>query len=279
MSKTTNRMSCVLASDFYKVKKLKSVWIALALIFALSLLLFAVYMICMATFDSWTPSDPEESQMKLVLTDTMLQLGKSYIFGSVSVCGVELFVAIICCIFIGKDFSNGAISLNIARGASRTHVYFSKFIVICTLVVAYSAFSLVICGILAAIGGYAGNFTGAEFGMLMRNFFLQILAGISSASIFVMIAFLCRSSGASIACSIGAIIVLNIIVSIILNFTVATESSTAWTYFIPFGQMDAASVYGKWSTEQIVSTTVMPIVYTAVSTAIGYLTFEKRDMK
>lgn len=279
MNKRINRMSGILISDFYKAKKLKSVWVALALIFALSIFLFASYMIGMASFDSWTPSSEEEVQLKATFVETMSLLGKSYLFGSVSLCGVEFFVAIICCIFIGKDFSDGAISLSVARGANRMYVYFSKFAVICTLVAVYSAFSLILCGILAAIGGYAGHFTGADAGMLVRNFVLQVLAAISSASIFVMIAFLCRSSGSAIACSIGAYIVLAIVVSIFISFTSAADSTNAWTYYMPFGQMDVASTYGTWTTEQIVSASIMPVVYTAVSTAIGCLTFAKSDIK
>lgn len=272
---------CNFQSDLFKVSKLKSIFVALILIFVLALLVYSVVWIGVNVIDLAPTESAEDTISKEEGIMQLKMMSNTYLYSSVSLCSIELFTAIICCIFIGKDFSSGGIALAVARGQQRRNIYFSKLLVMCLLVVAYSAISLLLCGIFTAITGYEGAFTGRDFAMLMRNFFMQILCGISSASIFVMIAFLCRSAGSSLATSIGAFVLLGIVSGIIALVVGVTTNNggDAWMYYLPMSQMDVAASYGKWSTNQIVSVSVMPIVYTAISTAIGYLSFEKRDIK
>lgn len=274
--------SCNLQSDLFKVSKLKSIYVALILIFVLALIMFAVVWIGANVIDMVPSETPEDTIAKEQGAMELRALSNTYIYSSVSICSIELFTAIICCIFIGKDFSCGGIALAVARGQQRRNIYFSKLLTMALLVVAYSAFSLLLCGILTAITGYQGAFTGRDFAMLMRNFFLQILCGISSVSIFTMIAFLCRSAGASLATSIGAYVLIGIIsgiIAVVIGVTSPDGASSTWTYYLPLSQMDIAASYGKWSVSQTVCVSVMPVVYTALSIAIGYSSFKKRDVK
>ncbi len=273
---------CNFQSDLFKVRKLKSVFIALILMFVLAIVAYAMIWISSNVMDMVPTESVDDSASIEEAVFGLKALSNSFIYGSVSICSIELFTAIICCIFIGKDFSCGGIALAVARGQSRRNIYFSKLLTMCLLIVAYSAISLLICGVLTAITGYQGTFTGADFGMLMRNFFLQILCGISSVSIFTMIAFLCRSAGASLATSVGAYILIGVfagIIALVMSVTTFGGTPDSWTYYLPLSQMDVAASYGKWSASQIVCVTVMPVVYTAISTTIGYLSFEKRDVK
>ncbi len=279
----TNSMSNVLVSDFYKLKKLKSVWIGLIIIFCMLLLSYCVYWIGVNVVESGV-IDPNNPEAEAIKTETLAMLGlfrKSLLFGSTSAVSIELFVAIVACIFIGKDFSCGAVAINTARGAKRAQTYFSKWISLVTLFVAYACITLIFSGLFSAFDGRLGTFGGAEFATLIRNFALQLLCGIASVSIFTMIAFLTRSSGAALATNIGIYVVLSLVISLI-NIIVGIngkENTQVWSYFMPLQQMQIATETGKLTTTQIVAVTVMPVVYSVLSTLVGYFTFEKRDIK
>ncbi len=273
-----NSFTLTLTSDFYRLKKLKSVWISLIIMFALIFFTFAIYWIGIKVIEGQAGDAPEMDGTMQFMNSLIVNL----LYGSSSIANVELFIAIVACIFIGKDFSCGYIALTTARGAKRVSTYFSKWLSLVCLFVVYVCFALLVSGIFYAISGSPGEFTSANFGTLMRNFALQILAGIASVSLFVMINFLCRSSGTSIATSIAAYLLLRIIVSVIetvLSISDAGGTKLDWTIFLPLQQMNISASADKLSTAQIVAATVMPVVYTAASTLIGYFTFEKRDIK
>lgn len=274
-----NSFACALSSDFFKLKKLKSVWIALIIMFTLALISYAAYWIganYVANSDFGGEEYAKQEAMALIA-----QMRKALLFGSASTVQVELFVAIVACVFIGKDFSGGSVVLLTARGEKRIDNYFSKWVTLYSLYVAYACFALVLCGIFYALDGKSGDFSSADFGMLMRNFGLQLLNGIATVSIFVMIAYLARSTGSSIAISLCSYILLSIVISLITTIVGVDgqEHSNAWTYFMPLQQSALAGTYGKLTSTQLVAATVMPIVYAAASTLIGYFTFDARDIK
>ena len=273
----------MMLADYYKLKKLKSVWIGLIVMFLLLLLGYCAYWVGIKIVESRpiNPADPEADIMKEQTIEYLKTIRMSMLYGSTSTVRIELFVAIIACIFIGKDFSCGATAIYTARGTRRAQTYFSKLFSLITLFVAYSCIMLIFSGIFSSFDGRLGAFGKAEFAMLMRNFFLQLLCGIASISIFTMIAFLTRSSGAALATNIGLYVVLGIVIGLISIITSidGNENSDKWAYFLPLQQMSIASTVGKLTKVQKVAVTVMPIVYTVISTLIGYFTFAKRDIK
>lgn len=271
-----NNMICALSSDFFKLRKLKSVWIALIIMFCLILISYAAYWIGVQSINSLDLSEYPEEKAEMLLT--LQKLKDTLLFGSTSTASIEFLMAIIICIYIGKDFSSGSVALSTARGTKRRETYFSKWIICVCLFIAYSIFALIISGIFRTFDGESALASG-DFAMLLRNFALQLLCGIATISIFVMITFLARSSGSSLAITIGAYVLLNIVISIIATIVTSPDANEDWTYFFPLQQMNIACTYGKFNTSQTVAVIVMPIVYTVASTLIGYFTFEKRDIK
>lgn len=273
-----NSFGCTLSSDFFKIKKLKSVWIALIIMFTLVLISYAAYWIGANYVENSDFGGEEVAKQEANLL--LSQLKNSLLFGAASTVRIELFIAIIVCIFIGKDFSCGFVSILTARGTKKADSYFSKWISLVSLFTAFLCFAFILNGIFFALDGN-GALNGDEIGRLFRNFGLQLLCGIASVSIFTMIAFLARSTGSSIAVCVGAYVVLAVLISIIttvLAYEGKTDSST-WAYYMPLQQMTVACSYDKLDNAQLVAVTVMPIVYTAVSTVIGYFTFDARDIK
>jgi len=277
--KNTDGMICALKADLFKLKKHKSVWIGMAVMFVIILLVYCMYWIGLGLVEKITiPDDPDAFAAQQEAIALLTPLGRTCLAGFSDTCALTLFVAIITCLFVGKDFSNGAVRIEVSRGANRTQLFFSKWISLALLVVFYSVFAILICGLFTSFKGYGEPFTAQQFGLLMRCFALQILYGLSCMSIVLMLAFLCRSSGASLGATIGGSIAISIIFG--LASTIGSmNGNTDWVMFMPLQQSAVASSMEKYTAAQLCAVIIMPIVYGAISTAIALLTFLKRDIK
>lgn len=276
--RNTDGMICTLKSDLFKLKKHKSVWIGTAVMFAIILIVYCIYWVGMSLISNIEAVDEEAVLMKEQLLQVLEPLGRGSLAGFSETCAMTLFVAIIACLFVGKDFSNGAMRLTVSRGANRVHLYFSKWITLAALIVMYSVFALIVCGIFTSFKGYGIPFNGAQFGLLMRCFALQLICNLSTMSIVLMLTFLCRSSGASLGATIGIYIVFSIVFSI-AETVGAMNGSTDWIMFMPLQQISVASSLDKLNATQLCAVLIMPIVYGVISTLVGLFTFLKRDIK
>lgn len=110
-------------------------WIGLIVMFLLLLLGYCAYWVCIKVVESRpvNPADPEADIIKDQTIAYLNMIRKSMLYGSTSTVRIELFVAIIACIFIGKDFSCGATAIYTARGTKRAQTYFSKLFSLITL--------------------------------------------------------------------------------------------------------------------------------------------------
>lgn len=150
-----NSMSNVMLADYYKLKKLKSVWIGLIVMFLLLLLGYCAYWVGIKVVESRpvNPADPEADIIKDQTIAYLNMIRKTMLYGSTSTVRIELFVAIIACIFIGKDFSCGATAIYTARGTKRAQTYFSKLFSLITIFVAYACIMLIFSGIFSSFDG------------------------------------------------------------------------------------------------------------------------------
>jgi len=267
-------------ADFFKISKYKSIWISLIVIFAIILIVFAISMtttnLMKNSLDSMSPEDRIETEAALAMNT-----GKDllYTLFNLSSSMIQILCAIIICIFVGNEFQTGMSRTYIARGCSRVSYYFSKLITIATLTMCYCIFALILSGIFAAINGYGIEFTGKEFGILMRSFILQYLTMMSFLSICLMFAFLFRSTGTSIGAGIGIYIAFDLVISILLVLLNVRDANTDWVNFLPLQQQSIASSYFELRPIEIVAVSVMPIVYITLSSLIGVFSFLKRDIK
>lgn len=264
----------LLSSDFYKLSKMKSMIVAPIIMLLLILLQFAVYWWELSIINS---ADTGGIPMPFDIT------GKSMLFGASSYVSMGLFIAIICGIFIGGEFSTGTMKLMVARGSSRTKIYFSKLISIAFLAVAYTLFAFLISGILTAVKGYGQTFDGLQFGILTRSIVLQVLVNVSIASIFVMLSFLIRSQGSAIGISLAIYFLTSIILGVITVIFVMAGDDAQWLSelikYIPSQQLVSACSYGKYSVPDLMRVIFVPIAYLLISSGIGVAAFLKRDVK
>ena len=265
----TNSFANTLASDFYKLGKMKSVYIGAAIMFLFILILFAASLVLKRL-----PDEEDDQAVLAVFGGTFM------LFNFASNANISLLVTIIIGIFVGKDFSNGTMRLAIARGTNRLQSYFSKLIVISVLIIGYMAGSLLVSGIFTAIVGYGAEFTGLMFARLIRTFALAFLALLSSASIYLMLAFLTRTSGGALGASIGIYLLIDVLVTI-LNAVGAIKNNglTEAVSYLPFQQLSLAGTDGAMSVGETMKLLFVPIGYTLLSSFVGIITFVKRDIK
>ena len=263
---SSNSFVNTLRSDLYKLGKMKSVYIAAAIMFGLILITF-VSVVALARL-----SDTDSQ------ADVLSLFGSSILFGFAKSANIELLVTIIIGIFIGKDFANGTVRLTVARGGNRLQIYFSKLISITVLILGYMIGSLLICGILTAIIGYSEPFTSLIFARLMRTFGLTFVALFASASIYLMVAFLTRTPGAALGASIGIYILLSIVISIIVVILESRGFNDAAMYF-PLQQLSYSVSDQPMTVADAMKLLFMPIAYALVANFVGIFTFLKRDIK
>ena len=312
---STNSFANTLVSDFYKIGKMKSVYIGAAIMFALILISFAVFWLqvgdakksisiandkydAVVADTSSTQEQIAEAEANVEIAnaglDEVMQNAHGNLFSFASIINLELMLAIILCIFVGKDFSNGTVRLMVARGADRLQMYFSKFIVMATLLLGYMIGSLVVCGIFTAVEGYGTPaFSGLQFARLMRTFALSYVALLSCGSIFLMLAFLTRSSGAALGASLGFYILIGVVVSILsVRFAIvaivggmvgnddALQEDKLYQAlsYLPMQQMSYCISDKSMKVGEAMKLLFMPIAYTIASSFVGIITFMKRDI-
>ncbi len=270
----------LLRADLYRLRKQKSVWIALGVMAGVALLLSAIFAIGLAALSALPQDDVAASQIEMeMMRDSFYMLYKQLLFGFSDTALVTTMLIIVISLFVGSDFATRRITMLVGRGADRTHIYISHSIVIVIVTAAYTMFALLIGGICFAIFG-SGNisFDAHDFGILMRDFALQLLSNISYASITLMLVYLLRSSGGALGAMLGITYGLSMIFSIVFMFA-SRNINTDWIMYMPLQQTDVAAVGTKMSDLQICAATIMPVFYTALSTFVGMFTFAKRDLK
>lgn len=270
--KKNNTFTSLFKADLYRLTHLKCIYIAPVIMFVLIIINYAIM---------WTQNSlvegaeiPNEILQELISGRDMLFSASSYI-------DIGLFMAIICGIFIGGEFVSGTTKLTIARSASRIDYYLSKWLTLCLLSIAYTLASFLICGILTAISGYGHAFDGGEFALLLRAIALQLLIAIASTSLYVLIATLTRTQGATIGTTIALYILVSVISEAIVIVAMAEENYGLldYAYFTPSLQLTNASSCDKYTTSEILQVVLIPIAYIAASLGIGIPTFIKRDIK
>lgn len=270
----------LLRADLFRLCKQKSVWIALGIMAAVSLLLSIIFTVGIAGL-SGLPSDViggSEAE-KQAMVDSFNLLYKQLLFGFSDTAFTSTLLIIVLSLFVGSDFTFRRLSLLVSRGAERWQIYVSQFIVAMIVTFAYTAYSLLICGICFGMFG-AGKipFTAGDIGVLMRNFALQFLSNLSYASMTLMLAYLLRSTGAAMGSMFGITYGLSLIFSFVVMFA-SRNANTDWVMYMPLQQSDVSSMGANMSTIDICASTIMPVFYTALTSFIGAFTFCKRDLK
>ena len=185
-----------------------------------------------------------------------------------------LFVCLFIMISTGLEFSSGSIKNIASKGYPREFLYFSKLICALLVLVFYTlicAIGLLICSQIM-IGNKIPNFY-----LMIPNFaslsFLYTLHAIAYISISLMIAFLLRSSGISIAifCIFSSMAsILGAVIEFIIRRIQGIEFSIE-----PY-LLSSCLLSGS---EHLTRTIIVLLAYILIPLIIGVYTFKKRDIK
>ena len=264
--RSNNSFVNTLSSDFFKLGRMKSVYIGAGIMFFIVLVVFAILFLI--------SRDDQESFSAFM---TMVFGTGNFSFAFTSISYLDLFIMIIIGIFVGKDFSNGTMRLAVAKGADRLQMYFSKLIVLTTLALGYMAGLIVVCGILSPAFKADEAFTALTFARLMRTFALSFVTILSFISVYLMFGFLTRSPGAALGASFG-VYAVNQFVELIPVIGALANKEIDLAYFplqqLPFCISDQAMEVGE-----AMKLLFMPLAYTLLSSFVGIFTFLKRDIK
>lgn len=191
-----------------------------------------------------------------------------------------IFITIMVSMFVSSEFSFGTIKNIISSGKSRLKVYSSKLVMTLIITTIYT----LLCGLAGFITGSifwgTGEITRTEYLEIFRIIGLIIAVEFSMQSVFTMVGFLLRSTGAVITVNLiietvlaGVLPLLNVLINKVFNVQ-DFNIMKYWpdTYLAVFNQFEIP-------TEQLTQGLIVCAVAFAVSTVIGMFTFQKRDIK
>jgi ABC-2 type transport system permease protein len=259
----------MLKSEFYKLSKSKTIFVAPLV--ALGLILITTLALRLMLGNSSGATIPEE------LTGfTGINL-KALLFAAPSTANVRLLVILACCIFIAGDFASGTMRIQAASGESRVKIYLSKLIALSVFAVALVLLSVLLA---AAVGGiffgYGDSFTAEEFGILMRSISIYAYVAVGYVCFYSMVSTFFRTIGASIGISICVYLFLNLFVALITLWIPSFQNAF---YYVLSTMENYAAWAGTFEQVDILRVVLVPLGTILISGGLGLWSFVSRDIK
>jgi ABC-2 type transport system permease protein len=195
----------LLRADFYKLRRSKS--------FFICLLMNAIY-VTYIIIDFGSSAHIKE-QLSPSTFHWIYMLFKEKAFLPYS---IPVFQAIFITMFITNEYSTGTIKDSVSLGFSRRKIYMSKLITVSVgsiLIMLAAIFLTVITSIF--VFGIYGYFSMYDFLLFIRMFLIQSLLYTAYGSVFLMIAFLIKNIGGTMAFSIFFSLILGSLGSLVGN--------------------------------------------------------------
>jgi ABC-2 type transport system permease protein len=178
-------------------------------------------------------------------------------------------------LFIASEFQNNTIRAVVALGKKRLSIYFSKFFSIGAAI----AFFILMVSIVTTLGltlfyGF-GSISIAYFGaQTIKVLLMQFLLHFTYASIFCMIAFLCRNMGITIVLSAAWVLAIAILMSFLATF----DDLAFIVKGLPVYYISSFNIHSD-DPLFILDGVLVSVIYISVPFLIGYRFFKKVDIK
>lgn len=195
----------LLRADFYKLRRSKSFFICLVI-----LALFVAYIII-----DFSSSAHIKEQLSPSTFHWIYMLFKERAFLPYF---IPLFQAIFITMLITSEYSAGTIKDSVSLGFSRRKIYISKLITVSVgsiLMMLVAIFFTVITSIF--VFGIYGSFSTYDLLLLVRMLLIQAMLYTAYGSVFLMIAFLIKNIGGTMAFSIFFSLILGSLGSVVGN--------------------------------------------------------------
>ena len=262
------KLLSVLKADFYKLFRMKSFYICGAIAMLLSALSIGLSVYVMKTTYASIPASYFGFNGLVAF-----QNGLS---------SANMFFVIFTSLFVSGEFTYGTIKNMISSGRSRISIYFSKIVSGVSVVVMYSMACALVSGIIGTIAwGMGDNVTRNDYLDLFRTIGLYILAEFSRQCLFVMIGFIFKTSGSTVA--INLLIAMGVFSHIIssladklINNIPNIKNFSLAKYLPSYYCMEFLS--SNINQETIITGIIVCLVSTIIFSMLGYFIFEKRDI-
>ena len=191
------------------------------------------------------------------------------------------FLTIVISLFIPSDFSYGTIKNTIASGANRISIYFSKMTVSLTMLVIYAFICCAASFVTGSIIWEVGEYTREIYIDLLQSISFYLFAYLALVSFYIMVGFLVRRSGITIAINIG-ITLVGLVLFKFINYALATwlkiENFTCFDY-LPSTYVSKALNFSTLTSQEINTGLIVCGAWILVTTIIGIITFKCTDIK
>ena len=184
---------------------------------------------------------------------------------------IPLLQSIFITMFITTEYSNGTIKDSVSLGFSRTKIYMSKLVTISMgsiLMMLTAMLSIVITSIF--VFGIYGSFLMGDLLLLVRIFIIKSLLYTAYGSIFLMIAFLIKNIGGTMAFSIFFSLILGSLGSIVGNGYLGRT--------LLFMNFSPNAMPHQQAVDIRIAITVA-LLYLVLCSGIGGFIFKKQDIK
>ncbi len=285
----------LIKAETYKLTKTKSLYVCLIILLAVAIL-NVLSLKFLVNFINEDVSDDMSASMQQEFTDSFEEDSITVGINSSSAMGFEdmtkptayeyfymsfgsgetvaIFICIFASLFICSEYSNGTFKLTIAKGKGRLKTYFAKLTSISIVSSAYSILFILATVILSAIFfGWGVPMGGEEILRMLIYLVTVVFAHIAFGSLLTMLAFVLRSTAASIALGICGAMIVSLISQILYLLTDID--------FIQYWISNAISSISTmhFTTEAIIKSLLLSASYLVGSTALGMYAFKRRDLK
>lgn len=250
----------LLRADFYKLKRSKSFYICLGLLAAI-----VVYII-----GDFSSSAHIKEQLSPSTFHWIYMLFQEKAFLPYF---LPVFQAIFITMLITKEYSAGTIKDSVSIGFARTKIYLSKLITVSVGSMVMMLVAIFFTGITSIIVfGIYGSFSMYDLLLLVRMFLIQGLLYTAYGSVFLMIAFVIKNIGGTMAFSIFFSLILGSLASIVGNGYLGRTRPLLFMNFSPTALPHPEAV-------DIRIAIVVALTYLLLCSSIGGFTFKKQDIK
>ncbi len=258
-------MGKLIKSDFYKILHTKYFYVCAVLSVLMSALLVHSYYMQVSQYGIYA---------------SLLNINSvSAIYQGIS--GFTLFSTIAISLFIPGDFSHGTIKNIISSGVSRISIYFSKVIVSVTMTIFYMLLSCITSFVMGSIIWEVGEYTRDVYIDLLQSLSFYLLANIALISLYIMVGFLIRKSGITIAINLGVPTVVSVVL-VFADYAIANwlkiENFTCRDY-LASTYISKALSFSSLTNNEITTGLIVCGSYILISALIGIITFKRRDIK
>lgn len=279
-------MRNLLKSDFYKLFRMKSFYVCCIVAAVISVVSMSLNAAVNSMTESFGDIDVsvQTTSFENILYNLISPDGDWFIL---AIIGVSLFVTI--------EYNSGTLKNIAARGFKRENIFFSKLIVCIVetfIITLCFALACVISGALM-LGVPAGGFNDDFWKVFLTMCGVDILILIGYTCFIVMVAYLVRTNGGTIALSLCAhYLIPTVLVMFNATQLVSPESTSSDLEKLisystnPYGNVAycwigtlGGTVGESYHNGTIYIPILIAIAYIVVTSFLGMLTFKKRDIK